>query len=194
MTNPATTVTCPHCGASNVAGGKFCESCGKALPDLMPSGPRIVSADALPQTAVGHAMVREELVKTQKKASTALLAVAILQCIGAGIVYLIFQNAPRAQRPPNLELIMAIQGALVLIFFALWAWSLKSPLPASIVGLCLYATLIILNVINAISSGARRGPGVGILDIIIVVVFIQAISASLKHRRLLQQQEGGGGM
>ena len=73
---------CPHCGATNVAGAQFCESCGKALPSLYPTGPRVVSADALPQTALGHQLVGGELAKTQKNASTALLVVAIIGVFG----------------------------------------------------------------------------------------------------------------
>src|SRR5437868_1663764 len=72
-------IACPHCNAPNVAGAAFCESCGKALPRAAPGGPRVVSADALPQTAAGHKLLGDELLKQQRKASYTLLIVGIIQ-------------------------------------------------------------------------------------------------------------------
>ena len=200
MTTPATSITCPHCGATNVAGAQFCESCGKALPSLYPTGPRVVSADALPQTALGHQLVGGELAKTQKNASTALLVVAIIATAFAGIMYAIAQSSPRASQamPPA---VLAIQGGVAVIFWGLWAWSRKAPLPAAIVGLVLYATLIVLNMIAAAkvlaeSHGETRangigGLGIGWLDIVILVVLGKGIGAGLKYKRLIQAGAGG---
>lgn len=187
-------ISCPHCGANNVAGAQFCESCGKALPSAVPSGPRVVSAESMPTTAIGGRLVSDELTKTQKKASGALLAVAILQTlVGPLLLVVITRNA----RPP-VELgpvVWVVQFGVAALFWALWFWSRKSPLPASIVGLVLYCTLVVINVISSVSAlaqnpdGPRRGfggLGIGIIDVIIIVVLAQAIQAGLKHKRLVQ--------
>ena len=111
-------VTCPHCGASNPPGAAFCESCGKAMPSASPGGPRVVTADALPQTAIGHRVVSDELMKQQKKASTALLIVGILQVTcGAIALAVVSQAAPAGTvklgiRPEHLVLKAAGQGQL----------------------------------------------------------------------------------
>ena len=73
---------CPHCGALNPGGAAFCESCGKALPNLTPTGPRIVSGNQFATSTVGRELQADELHKTAKKASGALLAVAIITVSG----------------------------------------------------------------------------------------------------------------
>src|SRR5215204_4227661 len=93
-------VSCPHCGASNPSGAAFCESCGKALPAATATSPRVVTADALPQTAVGHRMVGDELVKQQKKASTALLVVGIIQITCGAIALAALSQAAPGTIPP----------------------------------------------------------------------------------------------
>ena len=190
-------VSCPHCGAGNPSGAAFCESCGKALPAAAPAGPRVVTADALPQTAVGHRMVGDELVKQQKKASTALLVVGIIQITCGAIALVALSRAAPGMIPP---VVFAIQIGVAAIFFALYFWSRKAPLPATIVGLILYVTLIVINVVSSISDLAQNpggprtgfgGLGIGLVDIVIIVILAQAIAAGLKYKRLLEAQGGG---
>ena len=187
-------IKCPHCGATNPSGGAFCEACGKALPSAVSSGPRVVSADALPQSAIGHQMVGDELLKTQKKARTALLVVAILQTFFGPLVLILLMQVSKPKLQLN-PVVFVIQGGVALIFWALWFWSRKSPLPATIVGLILYCTLVAINVVTSVSQLAAHpdaprtgfgGLGIGIVDIIIIVILAQAIGASLKHKRLMQ--------
>lgn len=189
----ASTVTCPHCGAANAPTAAFCEACGKALPNLTATGPRVVSADALPQSAVAHRLVSDELVKTQKKATNALLIVAVIQTLVGPLLLLVLSNSQRGQNQIT-GIVWVMQFGVAAIFWALWAWSLKSTVPAAIVGLILYCTLLVLNIITAVSELAadpdapRRGCGglgIGILDIIIIVMFAQAITAGLKHKRMM---------
>lgn len=191
MSNP-TAISCPHCGAPNVSDSAFCEACGKALPSGASSGPRVVSADALPQSAIGHRVVGDELLKTQKSASNALLAVAIIASIGAVIVYALSRSRAGAAIPPFLT---AIQVGLAGLFWGLWFWSRSAPLPAAITGLVAYSTLITVNVITSVSDLAKNsdaprrgfgGIGIGILDIVIIVVLVKGIQAGLKHKRLVQ--------
>jgi hypothetical protein len=178
-------------------GAAFCESCGKALPAAAPTGPRVVTAEALPQTAIGHRMVSDELVKQQKTASTALLVVGLIQLTCGAIALFALQKAAPGQFNPVL---FVIQFGVAAIFLGLWAWSRKSPLPAAIVGLVLYVTLVVINVISAMMALAANpdsprsgfgGLGIGLLDIIIIVILAQAIMAGLKYKRLLEAQGGG---
>jgi hypothetical protein len=193
-----TTISCPHCGATNPAGAAFCESCGKALPAMVPTGPRVVTADALPQTAIGHRMVGDELVKQQKKASSALLIVGILQMTcGAIALTFLSRAAPTVKVNPIYFIIpLAVGGAFIGLYF----WSRKSPLPATIVGLVLYVTIVVINVVTQITTLAQNpdaprtglgGIGIGWLDIVVIAILAQAIGAGLKYKRLLEAQGGG---
>jgi hypothetical protein len=196
----ASTIACPHCGAQNPATAAFCESCGKALPGAQRSGPRIVGANEMPTTAVGHQMVSDELTKTQKSASTALLVVAIIQIVIGGLLVLVRANAQTAAQS-QLTVLMAAQLGVAALFWALWFWSRRAPLPASIVALIVYCTLVALNVVTSLkrladNPDAARGPfggvGIGIMDIIIIAVLARAIAAGLKHRRLAAARTEAG--
>lgn len=186
-------ITCPHCGAAASSGSAFCEKCGKALPSPYQSGPRVVSADALPQTAAGQQAVGEELMKQQKRASVALLIVAILQTTCGMLV--IAALTQTGGQPGGNSLLYGVQLTVAAIFWGLWFWSRKHPLPATIVGLVLYATLVVINVVTAMSDLTRDpetprtgigGLGIGIVDIIIMVILGQAIAAGVKYKRLME--------
>ncbi|HEY7118619.1 MAG TPA: zinc ribbon domain-containing protein [Tepidisphaeraceae bacterium] len=196
--------SCPHCGAQNPWGSTFCSSCGKALPTGMPSGPRVVGAKDFATTAAGQKLQGDELRKTAKKAAGALLAVAILQTLGVGLLFVLLQNLPGARRgalPQAAQILIGAQVGVAVIFWGLWFWARVSPLPAAIVGLVLYATLVTINVVTSVSQmsqnngkpggGGFGGIGIGWLDIIIIAVLVRAISAGATHRKLMQQQAAG---
>ena len=196
--------SCPHCGAGNQTGSEFCASCGKALPLAMPSGPRVLGAKDLASTAAGQKLQGDELHKTAKKATGALLAVAILQTAGVGLLIFLLQNLPGASRgslPQAAQILIGAQIGVAVIFWGLWFWARVSPLPAAIVGLVLYATLVTINVVTSVSQMSQNngapggsgigGIGIGWLDIIIIAVLVRAISAGAKHRKLMQQQSAG---
>ena len=88
-------------------------------------------------------------------------------------------------------------GMIVIaaIFWGLFIWSRKQPLPAAIVGLVLYATLVVVNIVTTISNAASNhgtatqnygigNTGIGWIDIVIMAVLVQAISAGLKYRKM----------
>jgi hypothetical protein len=156
-----------------------------------------VTADALPQTAIGHRVVSDELVKQQKKASVALLVVGILQITCGAVLLTILSRAAPGQIGP---MIFVIQFGLGGIFLGLYFWARKSPLPATIVGFILYTTLVVINVVTSVTQMAQHpdtprtgigGLGIGWLDIVIMAILAQAIGAGLKYKRLLQAQGGG---
>ena len=192
------TITCPHCGAGNPAAAAFCEACGKALPSAVAGGPRVVGGDAIAATAAGQQLQADQLQKQAKRASGALLAVAIILTIVSAVVFFILRAASGMAPPPGAQGAGFAQGAaavmmiLAAVFWGLFFWSRSQPLPAAIVGLVIYATLIVINVVTSLSQigeGGRGGLGVGCIDIIIMVVLAQAITAGVQHRKLMRQQQ-----
>lgn len=195
----ANTIACPHCGRYNPVPSSFCQYCGKALPAPLPTGPRVVGAGEFAATAAGQKLQADELHKQSKKATGALLAVAIIQTI-AGLVFVGLQhflnNTTTAAAPLNLMVIAISEFIIAIIFWGLYFWARKMPLPAAIVGLVIYATLVVINIIttaearashpNATGSGIG-GIGVGWLDVVIIAILARAISAGMTHRKLLQQ-------
>jgi hypothetical protein len=190
-------IACPHCGANNPGGSSFCEKCGKALPSAMPSGPRVLTGDAAPQSLAGQQMLSDQLGKQTKRAANALLAVGILMAVVTVVFGLILYNSGMRVPQSTIITVVVIQGLVSLLFFGLYVWARRSPLPAAIAGLCVYGTLVVINVVSAAAqmgqegggrSGGFGGLGIGCMDIIIIGVLIQGIQAGIKHRKL---QAGG---
>jgi hypothetical protein len=139
----------------------------------------------------------DELLKHTSRAANTLLAVGILQLFCGAVIIVIFTNAQRG-RQATLPVLLIAQLGVSAIFFGLYFWARRSPLPATIVGLIVYSTLLILNVINSVSNLAANNPnrpgtgiggiGVGWMDIVIIVLLVQGIQAGLKYKRLLAQQ------
>jgi hypothetical protein len=193
MTTGAT-IACPHCSAANAAGAQFCETCGKALP-TMGGGPRVVTGSAFASTAAGQKLQSEELHKQARKAAGALLAVAIIQTIRVGIIVALASSEAHVSisRLLATNIVLSLI-AFAVIFWAIYIWALKQPLPAAIVGLILYATLLALNVVTSVGqlskgnqgSGQFGGIGIGWIDIVILAVLIRAISAGSQYRKMMQ--------
>lgn len=194
----ATMVMCPHCSAQNPAGVAFCESCGKAMPRGMPGGPRVLAADEVPTSSAATKLVGDELNTQTKSAANALLIVGIIQIVVGGVVTALLvaaSNRSSAVRL-NLPLLLATTIGIGLIFIGLYFWARRSPLPATVVGLVIYGTLVAINVVSAISNMSERGPGgngigglgIGWLDIVIIAILARGIGAALRQRRLLAAQ------
>jgi hypothetical protein len=188
---------CPHCSAVNTGGGQFCEACGMALPQPY-TPPRIVDSTTFATTVAGQQLQTDEFTKVTKKASTALLWVAVIQSVVGGILLGVFAANGRIDRLLANPLSMAVV-VVAAIFWGLYVWSRRQPLPAAIVGLVLYATLVVLNIVNVISQASTSstqfnrgigGTGVGWLDIVIMAVLSQAISAGLKLRKMQATNTG----
>lgn len=195
-------IVCPHCGAANVAGSAFCESCGKALPAATPTTPRVVTGKEFATTGAGVKLQADELKKTASKAANALLTVAILQLVFGGILVAVLYGASRVagRMPPAVIMVFVIVFGVAVIFFGLYFWARVNPLPAAIVGLVIYVTLWVLDIVMSAAAIANappgsRQPGAGagpfngiIIRIIIIAILVRAIQAGSRHRKLLQQQ------
>jgi uncharacterized Zn finger protein (UPF0148 family) len=199
--NSATGTACPHCGSPNPAGSTFCGSCGKALPTAASSGgPRIVAGAQFASTAAGQKLQSDELHKQAKRAAGALLAVAIIQtAFGALVVGVLEASGSPAAAKVVPTLAVTVFG-VAAIFWGLYFWARRSPFPAAIVGLVVYVSLWLLDLIAYASAASKSGGktplGAGpfngiIVRIIIIVVLLNAIKAGARHRQLLRQQAGG---
>ena len=184
------TVNCPHCSAGNQSGSKFCESCGKALPEAAPSGPTVVNPYTAASTTAGQSVQAGELRKRAGSAVGALLAVAILQSI-SGVIFFVKEKRAIQAGITEAQIVLAIVVGLILVFFGLAFWARSNPLPAAIIGLILYLTL---NLLLAIQYILAEKPGLiaqGIIvKVIIIVVLIKAIQAGAQHRNLQRQMAG----
>ena len=172
-------LTCPHCGAAYAPGQRFCESCGKAVPAAAAGGPRVVG-DA-PTSGAGYKLAGDELLKQQKKASTALLIVAVLQTLGT-VLMAVLANVARSNVQID-PLDVAILGAVAAGFWGLWWWSRSRPLPAAITGLVVFLTL---HLIAAVVDPKSIVQGI-LIKIIVVVLLVSAIQAGIKYRRLTER-------
>ncbi|MDD4891279.1 MAG: zinc ribbon domain-containing protein [Phycisphaerae bacterium] len=172
-------ISCPHCSAPNADAAAFCASCGKALPTGLSATPRVVGSEQFAATDAGVALQDQTLKKESKKAVGALAAVAILQTIGAIIIFALLQNNPAASSQAGA--ILAVMLVLAAIFAALSFWARSSPLPAAIVGLVLFVTVHLIDAVA--SGGVTLAQGI-IVKIIVIVVLIRAIQAGVKHKEL----------
>lgn len=178
--------TCPHCSAL-VEPGAYCEACGMALPSAIPSTPRVVAAADSPTTSAGTTLVAEELRKSTRSAAGALLTVAILQTLFGPVLVWAMKEKLSAENPGMDYELQPIGLAVVLgiaaIFWGLYFWARRSPLPAAIVGLVVYVSVILLDAAadpTTLSNGwLVRG--------IIIYVLAKAISAGIKHRRIMER-------
>ena len=174
------TVVCPHCGESNEDNAAFCAVCGKALPKVEPHGPRVIEGQAEAATSAGRALQSDELRKQLRKASVALLVVAILQWVFGTVLLLII-----GRRLPTYA--YASVYVIGLFFFGLYLWARRNPLPAAICGLVLFVTVHLL---DALADPTALARGI-VVKIIIIVVLVQAISAGARYRKLQRQMVTG---
>jgi hypothetical protein len=178
-------MNCPHCGVTHSTESAYCTSCGKALPGSTPGGPRVINNLDELQTAPGRALQGAELRKELKKASGALLAVALLQTFFGGLLFVIGPLAVGSKQAGTLPPIVFVSVfGIAAIFFGLYIWARKKPFPAAIVGLVVFLTVHLL---DALADPKALARGI-IVKIIIVLVLARAVSAGAKYRKLLRQQ------
>ncbi|HPF37357.1 MAG TPA: zinc ribbon domain-containing protein [Phycisphaerae bacterium] len=179
------TSQCPHCSSDNAEGATYCRSCGKALPNPASSGPRIVEYSDVATTAAGSAAQVAELQKQIKKASGALLAVAILQWVVGGLLAVVGTKllADRGVDTSAMNVVYVTVFGVGALFFGLYLWSRRSPFPAAVVGLVVFVSLHLL---EALADPASIYRGV-IVKVIIIAILIGAVKAGVRHRELKRQ-------
>jgi hypothetical protein len=177
---------CPHCAAPTDSAASFCTSCGKAVPTQNPSGPRILGEHEVASSSAGTTLMIDELAKTTKKAFGALLAVGILQALFATAFTIM--TARSAGTTPAV-ITGVILGGISVLFLSLSVWARKSPLPAAIVGLVVYGTLLTIDGIVGVLAGHPEVIIQGALvKLVIISCLVHAISSGVKHRALVRTQ------
>lgn len=181
----AVAVSCPHCGSDNEAGAAFCGHCGKALPSPTDNlGPRVIEGPALASTAAGRSLQSDELHKKAKSAAGALLAVAVLTTIGGVLLLVAGQflvGEPEGQADEGVIQLLAIGTlGIAALYYGLWFWARRNPLPATLVGLVTYMSII---AINAAMDPATLIQGV-LIKVIIIAVLIRGVRAGIQYREL----------
>ena len=177
-------MNCPHCSAVNADDSQFCEQCGKVIA-VAASGPRVVHGGKVAATGVGRDLQATALAATAKKAAGALLAVAILQAI-AGTV-MVYAAKKAAVAGTDLTVLYVVVYGVAAVFFGLYLWARRNPLPAAISGLVVFLTL---HGLEAVSDPESIAKGI-LVKIIIIVVLARAISAGMKHRALKREAPAG---
>ena len=178
-------LACPHCGVENPLGSRFCQSCGKAVPSMDQSSPKVISDEELAETKSGQNIQSVELQKAVRKSVVTLWSLAILQFLAGVAFYFILKNTVDADVDPVEQeriifLTVSVIVGLGIIFAILAIWARKSPLPASIVGLTLYVTVF---AIDAMADPMALVKG-WLIKIIILIALVNAIKAGVKHKRL----------
>jgi hypothetical protein len=173
-------VICPHCGANNGSGGTFCMGCGKPLRGgLHGAGTPKTAAKS---TAAGAAQ-REELEKRAKHAFFALLAVAILMTLVAFLTWIQLSKAADEESDSvSVGLVVTIVLGVAGVFYGLAFWARSNPLPAAIIGLTLFCTIVLF---NAVIDPETLAHNIGI-KIVLVAALVAAIQAGVKHRQLVK--------
>ncbi len=182
--------SCPHCGAAVVVGGAFCESCGKALPQAGAGGPRVIAESAFATTSAGVALQADELRKQLGRASGALVLAAVVQTIFGFVEYVILSQ-DRQIPVARMHAAVAVIFGIAVIFWGLFIWSRKSPLPAAIVGLVLYVSLWMLDMIVALKNIQSHPNGLLngiIIKVIVTAALIRAVGAGVKYRQIIRRQ------
>lgn len=171
------TAICPHCVAPVADGALFCTACGMAV-SAGAEGPRILRRHDIAATSIGRAFQMESLGKIARKGVTALGVVAGFQFLAAVIFYFMAQN--HRFRIPEENMAAVVLAVVGLLFVGLAFWANKAPLPAAIVGLVFFVTMVSLDAIADPRSIIRGLP----VKIIVIAMLAQAISAGLQYRRL----------
>jgi hypothetical protein len=144
---------CRACGAA-LSGGLFCEKCG-------------ADQKALAFEAEKAQMLHSEHLKS---ARTSLMWVAFLSALGAVLSF---------GRDGGDDMLLLVIGLTCsALYFGLWQWSKKQPLPAAATGLGIYVTL---HAANAVADPATLAQGI-FVKIAILVMLVRAVRAGVVLR------------
>lgn len=112
------------------------------------------------------------------KSSRTILFVASGLSVISGVVGTIKDEDPYT---------MFVGFGMAVIFLILGFWAEKKPLEASVVGIVIYGSLILLSIAFFLVEGMDYGAPFGALDIVIIVVLAKSIHGALKARKLQKE-------
>ena len=160
---------CPQCNAAVEMDAQFCHNCGYSLASLRTTAPVAPVSMATPDPAIEKGI---------RQARTTLLVVAIIQ-IFSGLIFVAMQSQDT----------FAIAGVFIVsaVFFALWFWAKRNPLPATITGLITFVTL---HVAEAMIDPRQIYQGI-IMKILVVSFLAKGVSAAINYRNMQKQITNG---
>lgn len=132
--------------------------------------PTAADAPPLPQSQQEEALIG-------RSGANALLVVAIIEAIGAVLLFFVLDVLP--VEPVTLTVVFSIVAA----FFGLYVWARRNAYPALITGLCFY---LAIHGLNAVFDPTSLFKGI-LLKVIVLVVLVGAIRNIRDHRRVKQQ-------
>jgi hypothetical protein len=188
------TIACPHCSAGNEAYSAFCVACGKALPAMQRTGPRVITYKDVAFTPAGRAMQADALLATARRAARSLLSIGVIYLIFGGIQLMAIMAVPSGLASMSPYMIGLLGSEIIggALYVAMYYVAKVSPLIATIAGLVIYMAKWGLDAWMAVYLRHGRGTApvltAGWLRLIMVAYLIGGITAAVRHRRLLQQQ------
>lgn len=174
--------TCMSCQTPLEAGAGYCAVCGRAVRVDCPT-PRIVPTQGFAATSAGRAVQVQGLLQHLRNGRATLLVLAIIDAL-LGLLILQARSVLRDGSESSLVdalmvMLFVVAGLLLLLYF----WSLRSPLPALIVGLVLYLSGAIANVVSQPQAYVR-----GMIIAAAVLYFlIHGVVAGVRLRQMKQR-------
>jgi predicted nucleic acid-binding Zn ribbon protein len=183
------TIICPACQAPAAPGQVFCERCGKRIQAPAKNPVRR-------KPTYGQNIGVEHRRKTIRNARISLMVVGVLLVFGALFAnYALNQEIAKVKANPELVLnhavvnqvkaIIVANFILAGVFIGLFIWAGFNPFAASLTGLVLYVTLLVI--------AAAMDPLTLIQGWLIKIIIISALIAGIKTSLYNQRRDRGGG-
>lgn len=170
INNPAECFICKRNGLSTAE--KYCPGCGFPQNGEQ-SEQKAFYLDHFEKSAGFH-----EAKKRVKSAQTILFVAAGLMVLGGLILGGLTGSTP--------DLISNL--LLAGIFVGLGFWARSSPLTASVTGLVIYVTVVILSIVMWAMGGGNGRPPLGIMTIVIIVTLAKGIGGALKAQKIKKEK------
>jgi hypothetical protein len=181
-------ILCPACQAPAAPGQQFCARCGKRIQ--VPAKKPVRR-----KPTYGQNLGVEHRRKTIRNARISLMVVGVLLVFGALFAnYELNQVIAKTKADPELVLnhavvnqvkaIIAANFVLAGIFIGLFIWAGFNPFAASLTGLVLYVTMLVI--------AAAMNPLTLIQGWLIKIIIISALIAGIKTSLYNQRRQRGG--
>lgn len=201
--------SCPACAAQIVPGEKFCAACGAAITAPGPAlGTGVVVQDlppvyARPDGAAAVSKARKWLVWvsiitvvtglvfyviqsgevekqiTEARRATAGIDPAELDARFQQAVGMTFDQAIEHDRG-TVRLLLVVNLGLAALYLVLWWWAKRKPLPATLIALLVFVTVM---VVSAVFEPSTIYQGI-LVKIFFTLALVRAVTAAAEERKL----------
>lgn len=170
INNPAECFICKRTGLD--AAEKYCPGCG------FPQNGDQTEQKAFYLDHFEKSAVFQDAQKQIKGAQNILFVAAGFMVLGALILGALTGSAE------DLVANLVLAG----IFVGLGFWAKSKPLAASVTGLVIYATVVILTIVVWAMSGGSGRPPIGIMTIVVIITLVKGISGALKAEKIKKEK------